>query len=107
MYVDSALPFGLRSAPVIFNVVADALAFMICRKGIEGLDHYLDDFINVTGPSHELCKRALSVALQVCDEVGCPISNEKTEGPATVITLLGVGSRWSDIHYPKFRLIQL
>ena len=29
LYLDAALPFGLHSAPVIFNAVAEALAFII------------------------------------------------------------------------------
>ena len=43
-YVDAALPFGLRSAPMIFNTVADGLAYMIQQRTQEELDHYLDDF---------------------------------------------------------------
>ena len=41
LFAYSALPFGLRSAPMIFNAVAEALAYMIRRKGVKGLDHYL------------------------------------------------------------------
>ena len=44
LYLDATLPFGLRSAPVIFNAVAEALAFVIRERGVEGMDHYLDDF---------------------------------------------------------------
>ncbi len=36
LYVDTTLPFGLRSA--LFNAVADALEWILKR-------HYLDDFI--------------------------------------------------------------
>ena len=41
LYLDAALPFGLRSAPVIFNAVVEALAFIIRRRGVDGMDHYL------------------------------------------------------------------
>lgn len=35
LFVDVALPFGLRSAPKIFNVmVADALEYVIREKGV-------------------------------------------------------------------------
>jgi len=44
LYLDATLPFGLRSAPVIFNAVAEALAFVIRERGVEGMDHYLDDY---------------------------------------------------------------
>ena len=49
LFVDTALPFGLRWAPAIFNAVAKALAHMIWQKGVVELDHYLDDF-SIVGP---------------------------------------------------------
>ena len=33
LYVDTTLPFGLRSAPMIFSAVVDALAFIIRSRG--------------------------------------------------------------------------
>ena len=50
-YYDLVLPFGLRSAPFIFNQVADAFEW-ICREefGISDLIHLLDDFLTA-GPS--------------------------------------------------------
>ena len=33
VYVDTVLPFGLRSAPLIFSVVADALEWMMIQQG--------------------------------------------------------------------------
>ena len=50
LYLDAALPFGLRSAPVIFNAVAEALAFITRQRGVDGMDHYLDDFTLVEKP---------------------------------------------------------
>ena len=44
VYVDATLPFGLRSAPKIFNAVADGLQWILGEAGVEGL-HYLDDYI--------------------------------------------------------------
>jgi len=34
VYVDKALPFGLRSAPLIFSAVADALLWIMERQGV-------------------------------------------------------------------------
>jgi len=34
VYVDTVLPFGLRSAPKIFTAVADALQFILQEKGV-------------------------------------------------------------------------
>ena len=44
-YVDSALPFGLRSAPKIFTAVADALQWVMLDVGVSAVNHYLDDFV--------------------------------------------------------------
>ena len=49
VYVDPMLPFGLRSAPKIFNAVADALEWCARQRGSHQVFHYLDDFI-VVGP---------------------------------------------------------
>ena len=43
-YVDTALPFGLRSAPKIFSASADALAWALQLQGVSQQLHYLDDF---------------------------------------------------------------
>ena len=43
LYVDTALPFGLRSAAKLFNAVADALEWIAKHMGIEFLWHYLDN----------------------------------------------------------------
>ena len=89
-YIDMVLPFGLRSAPAIFNAVAEALAFVIRQRGVRGLDHYPDDFSIVGRPKSTECRQNLQTALGICDELGFPVAAEKTEGPATTIVLLGI-----------------
>ena len=34
VFVDTALPFGLRSAPIIFSAVADALLWILLQRGV-------------------------------------------------------------------------
>ena len=41
LYIDTALPFGLRSAPKIFNVLADAIEWVPCTGGVKYVRHYL------------------------------------------------------------------
>ena len=43
VYVDQALPFGLRSAPKLFSAVADAIGWALTQVGIPFLIHYFDD----------------------------------------------------------------
>ena len=49
VYVDGMLPFGLRSAPIIFTAIADALEWCIRQAGVDDVFHYLDDYV-VLGP---------------------------------------------------------
>ena len=46
VYLDSCLPFGLRSAPRLFNILAHLLEWILQQEGHPGTSclHYLDDF---------------------------------------------------------------
>ena len=90
IYLDSALPFGLRSAPKVFNAVADGLEWVIRSRGVRFVAHYLDDFMVITKPHSDECDVALSTALSTCDNLGCPTAPEKQEGPTTCISFLGI-----------------
>ena len=50
VYVDKVLPFGLRSAPLIFTAMADALQWMTECNGAMFIDHYINDYITVGSP---------------------------------------------------------
>ncbi len=46
-YVDKVLPFGLRSAPKLYNAIADGLLWILINSDqVLGI-HYLDDFFVV------------------------------------------------------------
>jgi len=52
-YVDTCLPFGLRSSPFLFNRLSDAIHCVLHHNyGVTHLLHYLDDFF--TAGSEEL-----------------------------------------------------
>ena len=90
VYVDVALPFGLRSAPKIFSAVADGLEWILQSRGSCRLIHYLDDFLFMAEPGSEACKSSLELAVQSCAELGVPLAMEKLEGPDTSLTFLGI-----------------
>ncbi len=92
-YVDATLPFGLRSAPLIFSAVGDAIAWIMEQHGVTWLDHYIDDFITAGRPGGMECAKNAAVMKAVCQQVGMPIEPEKDEGPATTITLFGARTR--------------
>ena len=56
VYIDGMLPFGLRSAPKIFNSVADAVEWCVSREGVDYIFHYLDDFAVVGPPDSDTCR---------------------------------------------------
>ncbi len=88
-YIDMALPFGLRSAPKIFNSLGDALQWMLKEAGIEAI-HYLDDFL-LFGPADlGKCEAQLEEVKRLFARLGVPIAFHKTEGPARVVTFLGI-----------------
>jgi hypothetical protein len=43
-YLLMTLPIGLRSAPKIFNAVADAAEWILKEADVSVVFHYLDDF---------------------------------------------------------------
>ena len=55
LYIDAALPFGLRIAPLIFTALADALQWAIQQRGVLYIAHYLDDFITIGPPNSDQC----------------------------------------------------
>ena len=89
-YIDTALPFGLRSAPKIFSAFADALAWVMQDHGISRQLHYLDDFLFLGPPASDNCAMYLQSALRVCSQLGVPVATHKTEGPCTRLTFLGI-----------------
>ena len=79
MYVDKILPFGLRSAPLIFSAVADALQWILRQKGVSFVEHYLDDFITLGKPGTDECASNQELILETCRATGTPIEPGKTE----------------------------
>ena len=76
VYVDTALPFGLRSVPKIFTALADLLEWIIRKRGVDHVDHYLDDFI-ILGPANDSsCRRGLDVVLELCERLGVRSSGD-------------------------------
>jgi hypothetical protein len=109
IYLDTALPFGLSSAPKIFTAMADGLAWCMAWEGIEGFIHYLDDYFFCSSVSSTACQRALDVAVPLCGSLGFPVAPEKVVPPATVITFLGIeiDSIKFELRLPKRKLDRL
>ena len=90
VYIDTALPFGLRSAPKIFAALSDALAWILHSRGATHQLHYLDDFLLLGAPGSQECSQSLQLTLATCQELGVPVASHKTEGPTCCLTFLGI-----------------
>ena len=85
-YIDATLPFGLRSAPINFSAVADALEWVVRSSGVEHIFHYIDDFVIVGKGDEAQCEFGLQSLMQACNNLGLVVADEKTEGPSSRIT---------------------
>ena len=109
VYVDCQLPFGLASAPAIFCAVAEALEWILRSRGVQGIMHYLDDFLILGSPNTQECERALQITRSTCLELGVPLALDKIEGPSTCISFLGIelNSDALTVSLPLHKLEQL
>ena len=87
-FLDTRLPFGLRSAPKIFTALADAIQWLIRERGVECCIHYLDHYLFVEKPHTPA--RALHLATTVLTDLGVPLAPEKVEGPDRCLVFLGI-----------------
>ena len=109
IYVDPMLPFGLWSAPKLFNAIADALEWCTRRGGVRHVFHYLDDFIVVGPPGSSECAEALKTLDRTFAQLGVPIADHKRDGPTTCITFLGIeiDTVSSQLRLPDEKLLRL
>ena len=95
-YYDKVLPFGLRSAPFLFNQLSDAIEWILNNKcAISYVCHFLDDFLiiepgNQIGPPQHNCQNSLTSMLKTFRALGVPLSAGKTVGPTTELEFLGI-----------------
>ena len=90
VFIDTILPFGLRSAPKIFNALADGLEWVVRQEGVREIYHYLNDFLVMGALGSTECEASLAKLLGWMQQLGFPIVEEKVEGPSTKITFLGI-----------------
>ena len=89
-YIDTCLPFGLRSAPKLFNILSEFLAWIAKESNVSFLIHYLDDFLTMGPPSSSCCQHNLDTIIKICNYLGVPLALEKIAGPSTTLPFLGI-----------------
>ena len=90
IYIDTCLPFGLRSAPKLFNVMADLLEWILLHQGVSCILHYLDDYLTMGPPGTQICQQNLRMPIEVRAMLGIPLALNKGEGPSTTLEFLGI-----------------
>ena len=90
VYVDQALPFGLRSAPKLFTAVVDAIGWALWQAGITLHIHYFDDFLFFVAPLANSGHAVLARVLSILEWLGVSVAHRKIEGPAPVVSFLGI-----------------
>jgi hypothetical protein len=86
-YLERALPFGLRTAPILFNLFAEGLHWILLSRGWRRLHHYLDDFISIFSPTEVaagIAKWATDDWIRVTDDLAVPRKDSKDEFGTTV-----------------------
>ena len=61
VYIDHCIPFGLRSAPKLFNTLADLLSRAAKKAGVLYLIHYLDDYLTMGPPLSQICQHNMDI----------------------------------------------
>ena len=79
LFIDTTLPFGLHSAPKIFNCLADSIEWMLKKRDVPFV-HYLDDFI-IGPPLSDGCSQSLSQCKNLCSHLGVPLAPSKNCKP--------------------------
>ena len=97
-FVDKCLPFGASRSCAIFQAFSNALAHILtCWVNQRNcLTNYLDDFLFLA-LTKLWCDHLVNQFLKLCDMVGCPVADDKTEWGDSVMVFLGIlldGIRW-------------
>ena len=90
-FIHKCLPFGASISVPLFqdfsNVLSHLIEFRIQQK--KRVTNYLDDFLFIV-KSVVLCNWMIQKFLDLCLELGVPISREKTEFASEIIVYLGI-----------------
>ena len=88
-FIDKCLPFGSSISCAHFQLFSDALEHIVQEKLGLKVVNYLDDFLFIN-PQQELCDQMVREFLDICEQVHCPVSAEKTEWSSNLMILLGI-----------------
>ena len=91
-FVDKMLPFGAGSSCLIYQTFSNALHHIAeykINRPWTSCTNYLDDFC-FYGESEEICNWMVRTFLEICNDIQCPVSEEKTEWASSCMSFLGI-----------------
>lgn len=89
-YIDKCLPMGCSISCKVFEDFATFLNWLAREKSnVDTIDHYLDDFI-FAGYNATICSEVMNTFNSICYELGVPLAEDKSVGPTTCLTFLGL-----------------
>ena len=90
-FVNKCLPFGASISCALFQHFSNAVCFLAeNRSNAEGaVTNYLDDFLFVA-ILMSICNAMIADFIKLCEEIGVPISSEKTEWVSKLTVFLGI-----------------
>ena len=91
---DTRLMFGAKKSPYIFHQLSQAVCRIMATQGFPSITCYLDDFL-VISDSFSQCISAINHLIKLLRSLGFAINYKKLEGPAQVLTYLGI-----ELHVP-------
>ena len=109
-FFDMVLPFGLRSAPFIFDQFSSAIEWIIQHKlNIPRVIHILDDFFLATPPPRTNCMTALCRVLHLFSVLNIPVAPGKTFPASTSLEFMGIllDSKAMEARLPQDKLARL
>ncbi|XP_078537286.1 uncharacterized protein LOC144823027 [Lissotriton helveticus] len=90
-YVDRVLPMGCSVSCSLFETFSTFLQWRFTFvSGHALVCHYLDDFLFIGEGCSGQCQSALNIFQALAEELGVPLAPDKTEGPCTSLTFLGI-----------------
>lgn len=90
-FYDACLPMGCSISCYFFELFSSFLEWVVrYETSSRGVIHYLDDFLFVSSGDSPQCQFLLDTFKFFMGKFGVPLSMEKTEGPTTTISFLGI-----------------
>jgi hypothetical protein len=107
-YYELCLPFGLKSAPGLFELFATAIEAFLHNSGIKIVRHYIDDYITISVASQPLAQLDYDKVIKMFKKLKINLSVEKLQKPATRIEFLGliIDSNLMQVELPSDKLIR-